>query len=207
LASLLENAHVRYKTHFITIEDASRCIHLYIKWLLENRSYEENFVKSALTRVLKHKHDSIDLNNERTLWWPLRNLLKRVDYTFAFNSKYPHKNGFLETKKEKYLNLRIPGVRSVYYDELELKKSFFEKMLAANPVVRQWTLWTDQDVKNYYKEQEQQQASSSATTSQDGEASADNNDIQQLPMYSTGATMDEFLPSVASRNSQEAEVD
>jgi hypothetical protein len=103
-------------------------------------------------------------------------------------------------------------VRSVYYDELELKKSFFEKMLAANPVVRQWTLWTDQDVRNYYKEQEQQQASSTATTSQDEEASADNNDLQQLPMYSTtnpstGATMDEFLPSVASRNSQEAEVD
>jgi hypothetical protein len=153
LASLLDNSHVLFRTHFLMIENTAHNITEYMKYLKERRYFSTKTLTAALSRVLEHRHNSINIRDERTLFGPLRAIFHRVDYSIAFNTRFPSKICLPERCNQRFRYLQVPGIRVNFFNELEMKKSFFEKILRSNNFVENWNIWTNEEAREFLHQQ------------------------------------------------------
>jgi hypothetical protein len=151
LASLLDNANVRYHTHYLMIEDTANNIIEYMKYLKIRRYFSTATLTTALSRVLEHRHNTINIRNPMSLYWPLRALFYRVDYSTAFNTRFPNKRSLPERSEGRCHHMKVPGIRTNFFNELEMKKSYFEEILRSNKLVEHWNIWSNDDAQEYLR--------------------------------------------------------
>ena len=47
--------------------------------------------------------------------------------------------------------MKVPGIRTNFFNELEMKKSYFEEILRSNNLVEHWNIWSNDDAQEYLR--------------------------------------------------------
>lgn len=47
--------------------------------------------------------------------------------------------------------MKVPGIRTNFFNELEMKKSYFEEILRSNNLMEHWNIWSNDDAQEYLR--------------------------------------------------------